>query len=1148
MHKKKRQENAETWLVRTSDKLAQLPLMLVPYRKLILSLLLVGVFISALGASRFKLKESMEAFFSQHDPRYKEYQWFKFLFGSDDVLLIMYEPEAEELFSSQAMRDLQKVEAELNSARTDSKSALSHISRIRSIISADYLEVQQDQLLSRPFIGSELPKDAADWSLVRRLAKEHPDYESSLFSKNEKKLMLMIETDFGARVLSKGMAFAKKTEHSSDEFDFGIADINTGQTVTIDEVPSLEEVEMTEFSAFMAEVRGVLKKYKWKEQDNIYMAGNPWIMDFFQTVILQELGMYFALSIFIIWIVLYASFRSVSALVWPTVLLVLTMVILMGLIGWSGVEMTFMINIIVFLLLAICIASSIHIMSSYQICLAEGKSTSRAIQDAFKRSGTPIVLAALTTALGLVSVLFVPILALQNFGIFASLGVLITLLLNLSLWPIFLSIWAPKLNNSASKPPYLWRFLSTQYVRIEQNRGMIFSIFAGLCVFFSLGIPHVYIDTNISQMIKPGYGVKESYESIDAHFGGTSSVEILLNTGEQDGIKSHKVLGLMDGFNEQLRKEYPQMLAGIRSIVNPTKLAYKNLSQGDQNFYKVPESNRILAQTLFSFESADSQSRRLMVDDNWQVARISLRMKSHGTHEYEAFMNDLIERADQHFAPLKKKFPNFMIHYTGSVPLMMHLVSLVSISQIRSFGLALAVITIILFFLFGSIKFGVLAMIPNIFPLVVVMGFAGWFRIPMDSDTLLVMPIAIGIAVDDTIHFLSHYKTLLLQGFDTESAIRDTFKKVGPAIVNTSLVLSCGFLIFIFSAHKPLNNFGILSAIAIFTALLADLFLLPLLLRFLDFSKPVKIKTHWSRSISTALFFLGFSSLIMAELCKAESSLPVREIVKKVLNRNEGYSRYAKTSLISCSFTVDKDGKRSCSSGLRRKALETISRDFEVPKSLSRSMSVLIEPKIEAGLAFLQEDLKDNEADSRQWLFLPDLKGKVKRVDGSRDNRPKTGTLFGSELAYEDLEKHHIDDYTYKLLEESSYQDKPVWIIESLPLAKKSLSISYGKSKQWIDKEHFISLKSELYDKQGYLAKTLYNQGLKEVDKKRAKGVWIGTKLIVVNHKIQRMSMMKIEHVKLNIEIPNDFPSIRALQEEGYREAILTPIRQEKNI
>src|SRR5690606_15208052 len=123
-----------------------------------------------------------------------------------------------------------------------------------------------------------------------------------------------------------------------------------------------------------------------------------------------------------------------------------------------------------------------------------------------------------------------------------------------------------------------------------------------------------------------------------------------------------------------------------------------------------------------------------------------------------------------------------------------------------------------------------IALIPNVIPVLLITGLIGWSGIPLDSDTLLVVPIAIGISVDDTIHFLTHYRTLLLRGFSCLEAIRETLREVGQAIFFTSVVLSAGFLIFGLSAYQAMTNFGVFSSIAIAVALLADLILLPALL------------------------------------------------------------------------------------------------------------------------------------------------------------------------------------------------------------------------------------------------------------------------------------------------------------------------------
>ena len=163
----------------------------------------------------------------------------------------------------------------------------------------------------------------------------------------------------------------------------------------------------------------------------------------------------------------------------------------------------------------------------------------------------------------------------------------------------------------------------------------------------------------------------------------------------------------------------------------------------------------------------------------------------------------------------------------------------ISWSQIKSFGLTLIVISFIMFLVFGNFKVGLIAMIPNIFPILTIFGIMGFLAIPLDMDTLLIAPVIIGLAVDDTIHFLTHYRIELESCGNIKKAVIRSIREAGQAICITSLILSAGFSMFIFSFHKGFSHFGILSAIAIFTAVIADIYLLPALCVFfeVDFKK-----------------------------------------------------------------------------------------------------------------------------------------------------------------------------------------------------------------------------------------------------------------------------------------------------------------------
>jgi uncharacterized protein len=1103
--------------------------------KVLAGIFLITAFFTA-GMQKFKIDQSMEAFFNDDDPTLVKMKWFKYVFGSDEFIMIMYEPKDGDVFSKASLTKVTKLEKELNAEIAKPNSSFSRITRVRSIVSADYLENRNDSLISRKFIGDNIPETKADSENLRTLAMAHPDYPKSFFSENSKFGVIMLQTDFGARIAEeeapKTSSSAESTASEEDEFDFEDESEATTSVIKKEDIPELERMGMEDYVPVIERLDEILAAPNWKDFNTTYKIGNPIIMGFFSKKILPEISMFSGASIVIIWIVMLFAFRSAAALVWPTVTLVLSVFWTIGSIGWMGADMTFMVNIIIFLLLSVSMATSIHIMSGFGFFRSEGMDKMEAIKRTYSHSAIPVILAGFTTAIGLFALLFVPIPAINNFGGFAALGVIFTLLINLFIWPALLTVWSPKVKeHQLSEGSYLGKFLIGQRERAMNNAKLIVAVFIGCALIVGSGIPKVYIDTNFTQMINSNE-ISGAYDVIDEHFGGTTTAEVLIDTGKQDGAKDFDVLNAMDAFSKAIKEKYA-IVTKTTSLVGATKDSHKNLTDGSEDNYSIPDTNQKVAQVLLNFESADIKTRKLLVDDNWQVARITVGLNTVGTSVYAVLFEEIQEIAAQHFNHLAPNRPGFNISYSGGIDLMTKLLNLVSTSQIKSFSLALATISVVLFLLFGSVRFGLMAMVPNIFPLVIVMGVAGWLGIPLDSDTLLVLPIAIGIAVDDTIHLLTHYREERATGSSVDDALDSALRKVGQAMTFTTVVLSCGFLVFVFSLYKPLNNFGFLSAVAISSALLADLFLLPVMIKhWAEKENTTKSSSKAAAAAIIAALLLSFTSSETA----IAASFDAEDVAKQSFNRDDGNSSYQKVILISCGYSEVK-GKRKCSTSKRKKVFEMLSQEQDPKGEITKSLSLLLEPASEKGVGFLQEDYEDDTKDSSQWMYLPALK-KMKKIVSASTDGPKTGSFFGSELSYEDMEKRHETDYTYKGMGEESIKGRTTFIIEMTPTKKQYSKTSYGKSKVWIDKESLITVKSELFDKQDKLAKTFVARGLTKVS-----GIWTTKMQIVVNHKTKRMSMMKVGTVKMNPTFSKQLLSPRALTDKNYLESELRKLR-----
>ncbi|MDQ7075591.1 MAG: outer membrane lipoprotein-sorting protein [Gammaproteobacteria bacterium] len=262
-----------------------------------------------------------------------------------------------------------------------------------------------------------------------------------------------------------------------------------------------------------------------------------------------------------------------------------------------------------------------------------------------------------------------------------------------------------------------------------------------------------------------------------------------------------------------------------------------------------------------------------------------------------------------------------------------------------------------------------------------------------------------------------------------------------------------------------------------------------------------------------------------------------RQIMQHSLDLDDGSSRYSQARMMSCAFVIKK-GKRKCRSKPRLKLTESLGKDVGAEGKDSLSLSLILKPSSEKGMAFLQKDYDDTDKDSEQWMYLPAMK-KLKRIVSETDDGPKTGTLFGSELAYEDIEKHHINDSSYKLLEKNlSYGKRTVWKIKATPTEKFAPKTSYGHSVVWIDQQHYLPLKIELYNRQGKLAKTLLQQKIQQIN-----GIWIAKRMQIINHSNQRMSLMVTDKLALNVDVPDGLLESRALKDSNYRETQMKALR-----
>lgn len=802
---------------------ANFPKIIARRRILYLVILLAATLVVGAGIPGMHIDMSTESFFLENDPVKVTYQRFREYFGSDEFIFIVYRSKDGDVFSENAIAALdvihRKLEALAAAHGSDPASPFSRITDVTSLINVSYLEVAADTLRSREFIAGRPPKTDADRAGLMAQARNHPNYIPSILNRKGDFGVIIIDTNLGATIAVE----------DSDVDDL-IADDAFEETAPA-EPGAVEFIRPNfwDYQVLTDALQEVLDDSTSGQYLQFYPVGNPVVMKFFADIFIHEVSFLSLAALGFIILTFYLLFRSLLAVLSAVAIVTTAIIWTLGVCGWVGAPMTLMITIIIFLTLTVGVADAVHLLSGYLYLRQEGLDRERAVAEAFRTSGPACFLTSITTMIGLLALLVVPVVPLKIFGVFAGMGVFMAFVFTLLILPLMMphGLGANQRGRKRHQHHLVQRIIRKTEPLVYKAPGTVSLAFLGAAIFFAWGVTLIKVDTNMGQLISPRNTIRQNMDAVEENIGGTLDMEILVETGETDGLKSPRVLAAMDALQAYLETEHDHLVVSTYSLANAAKESYQALNEDRREMYVIPDTRPMLAQTLLLFEGAAPEDRIKLVTDDYANARISVRIRNRGSYEYIPFMDAVQAKIDAIMAPVRSAHPNLQVEITGVFALFMKLSDVVSWSQIKSFSLALGVISVVFIFVFRSVKGGLISIVPNLFPILVAFGTMGFMGFALDLDTLLVAPIAIGIAVDDTVHFLSRYRMEQLAGAPPRLAVRHTFREVGQAMVFTSLILSAGFLMFTFSQHNGLSHFGLLSATAIVSAVISDLFFLP---------------------------------------------------------------------------------------------------------------------------------------------------------------------------------------------------------------------------------------------------------------------------------------------------------------------------------
>lgn len=286
----------------------------------------------------------------------------------------------------------------------------------------------------------------------------------------------------------------------------------------------------------------------------------------------------------------------------------------------------------------------------------------------------------------------------------------------------------------------------------------------------------------------------------------------------------------------------------------------------------------------------------------------------------------------------------------------------------------------------------------------------------------------------------------------------------------------------------------------------------------------------------------SFLTAVVLVMPVQAADLTAREIVQKMDDerRASTESAFNRMKLTTCKYGK-KNGKLKCVEKPRVKLLESAQINTGADNKDSKSIAIILKPASEKGIGMLSWSYDASDKDNETWLYLSAL-GKVKRIAAGGDEDSEPTSMFGSEITTEDMETGKLDDYTYTLLEEGEYKGRPVYVIESIATPERAKKTRYSKTQAWIDAERFVSLKVNMFDKQGNLTKRMQVGKLEKIN-----DIWVARSLTMFNLVAQRLTNMKLDAITFGVDIDEEFLTQRALTDAAFREGHLQKLRAQAN-
>ncbi len=778
-----------------------------------------------LGASLPELRAdtSTRSFLHRNDPARIEYDAFLEQFGSDQLILVMLQPER--IFDPAFLDKLRGIHEAI-------RDEAPFVHDVTSLINVRETRGVDDELIVRGLLDDP-PHSGAALDAIQRRARESPTYRNFVLSADGRTTAIVVEL-----------------QTSVDDEGDELGGFEDAEPTQVAEPPILRLDSEQERAAVDAIV--TIVDAAREPGLVVHVTGGPVTTAQLTDQMSEDMALFLVVSLVAVGVFLFALFRRLSAVLLPLGVVLLSVMSTFGVMAAVDRPLGIPTQILPSFLLAVGIGGTVHLLTIFFRRYDAGESCEEALAGALHHSGLAIVMTGLTTAGGLVSFVVAEIQPVADLGIFAPIGIGLGLIYCMVLLPAVLHCLPLKRlpAREPGRPDWIERVLTAIGDRCVHRPRTVLACMSGVLVVALIGTTRLDFSYDPVGWFPPEHPLRAATDFANDELGGAVSLELVIDSGQENGLHEPAFLRELEALQTGI--DGMQGSGGVRigksaSIVDVSQEIHSALHENRPELRVIPDDRQLVAQELLLFENSGSDDLEDVTDPMFRHARMTLKLPYSPPTHYRPFIARIDELAQERFGA------NGEVTTTGFVRLMTRSLDAISISLRKSYLIALAIITPLMFLLLGTLRTGIAAMVPNLAPIALTLGMMGWLGLPLDTFTLMIGSIAIGLAVDDTIHFMHGFRRFHDACQDTPLAVRQTLHTTGHALLVTSLVLSLAFFVYGFASLANLARFGLITGTTILTAFVADVTLSPALMALstrgdrLAAARHAQLRRLWAR-------------------------------------------------------------------------------------------------------------------------------------------------------------------------------------------------------------------------------------------------------------------------------------------------------------